>query len=127
MRTPQRHAGETEGDQKMSRYDQLAKKAQPEGDGKVWNRYGLSELEWSGLTIEQRLAHYRRQDVCEHRYTYAGIETDKGVFDLSDKRLEEQYSFDPYAHTAHMFPCRKKTDAECDCQMCAQKIGIWRG
>lgn len=110
----------------MSRYDEMLKK-QEAGDGKVWNRFGMSESEWSALTMEQREVHYERQRTCNHPYEYPGIETEPGVFYKGeDWSLKDQYSHDPYFHTAHMFPCRKKTDPKCDCQMCAQKFGIAR-
>lgn len=110
----------------MSKYDQMLKNNQ-EPEGKVWDRYGLSESEWSALTTEQREVHYARQAVCDHPYEYKGIETEPGVFHIrEDWSLREEYSHDPYFHTPHMFSCRKKTDSKCDCQMCANKIGIER-
>jgi len=112
----------------MSKYEQMAKKGQEqEGDGKVWDRYGLSEKEWAALTMEQRETHYNRNRKCEHPYEYKGIETEPGVFyKCDDWSLQEQYSHDPYFHTAHMIRCRKKDDPKCDCQMCANKIGQMR-
>lgn len=109
----------------MSRYEQLAQD-QEQGDGRKWDRYGLYYAEWEALTAEQREAHYNRhRKGCEHPYEYKGIETEPGVFVKSEEwGLREQYSFDPYAHTSHMFPCRRKDDPKCDCQMCTQKIGI---
>lgn len=104
---------------KKSRYEELASPELPE---KVWNRYGFSETEWAALTVEQREIHYNRLVICEHPYVYRGPFPD----DVSETSLRYAYSFDPYAHTAHMFPCRKKDDSKCDCQMCAQQIGIER-
>lgn len=111
----------------MSKYDQMLKKSDDEDFKKIFNRYGFSEKDWSDLTTEQREVHYSRQHVCDHPYEYEGIWTDKTTVVKTDERLRPQYSIDPYFHTAHMFPCRLKTDHKCDCQMCANKIGIERG
>ena len=80
---------------------------------------------WKALTPEQREIHYNRNRKCEHEYVYLGVETAQGVYDKNDQRLRESYSFDPYSHTPHMLP-HNPNDAKCDCQMCANKIGIPR-
>ena len=106
-----------------TKYEQSA---HPDPEEKQWTRYGLTEDAWNALSIDERITHYHRQDVCAHAYVYPGIETGKGVFDLNDKRLEDQYSHDPYFHSTHIYPCRMKDDPKCDCQMCANKIGQMR-
>jgi hypothetical protein len=110
----------------MSKYEQMLKKSGPEDFERIFNRYGFSEKEWADLSTEQREVHYARQNVCDHSYEYEGIWVDKETVIKTDERLRPQYSMDPYFHTGHMFPCRLKTEPECDCQMCVQKIGIAR-
>lgn len=90
-------------------------------EGKTWSRYGLTELGWNSLSAEEREIHYNRQKVCDHPYFYPGIEGD-----ILDERLREEYSHDPYFQTAHMTKCERpeKSIDECQCQMCAQRIGI---
>ena len=105
----------------MSKYDQMLKKNQTEGDGKIWNRYGLTESQWGQLTTEERELQYQRADVCEHPYKFDGPEWSS---DTRPYSLRTAYSFDPYFHTAHMDKCLRP--AECFCQMCANKIGIPR-
>lgn len=84
----------------------------------------MTEFEWKAMTPEQREIHYNRNRHCEHIYEYPGVETEPGVFDKTNERLRESYSFDPYFHTAHMEPCTK--EKKCACAMCSQKIGIER-
>lgn len=85
----------------------------------VWKRCGLTEDEWNQLTEGERIIHYNRQNICEH----------KTSVDEWPDDLKEAYSHDPYFHTAHMIKCERpeKTIDECPCQMCVMKIGIPRG
>lgn len=83
------------------------------------DRYGFSEAGWTALTTEQREVHYNRSRSCEHKYVYGG------PADAVD--LRESWSFDPYAHTAHMEPCVRPRKLPCSCQVCAGKIGLERG
>lgn len=103
----------------MSKYENMLKKNSEPPDGKLWDRYGLSENEWRNLSVEQREIHYNRLERCNHPYAYPGV-----AGDLSNDLLQEPYSHDPYFHTAHMEPCQKPN--ECFCQMCANKIGLSR-
>lgn len=103
-----------------SKYDKLAGKEEM-GDGRIWNRYGFSESEWLAMTTEQREVHYTRQRKCEHPYEYDGPSWSGGT---NLESLRTSYSHDPYFHTAHMAPCKRP--GECDCQMCLMKIGISR-
>ena len=112
--------GESEKGDEMtkSKYEQMAS---VESSGPIFNRYGFSEMEWAALSVEQREVHYNRQKVCSHAYKYDGPFPE----DTSETSLRRSYSFDPYAHTAHMEPC-VKASGKCMCQMCAQKIGVAR-
>lgn len=94
----------------MSKFDQLLKKT-------IDPTY-MSQAEWGVLTPEQRVAHANRS--LPSNCAPAKFEN------WPDERLHEAYSFDPYAHTAHMDKCQRpeKTIDECTCQMCVRKIGI---
>jgi len=88
------------------------------------NRYGFSESEWAALTPEERVIHYNRQGICEHK---------ANLFDWPPD-LRDSYSHDPYFHTAHMIPCQRwgikapqRNSIVCECQMCLLQIGIERG
>jgi len=85
----------------------------------IWDRYSLSEEEWAALSKEERVIHYNRQNICEHKATAFDWPVD----------LRESYSMDPYFHTAHMDRCRRPQVSidECPCPMCVMKIGIQRG
>jgi hypothetical protein len=105
----------------MSKYDKLAGKQESEGDGRIWNRYGLSESEWSALSPTERVVHYNRMNKCEHKANMHDWPPD----------LRDSYSYDPYFHTAHMDPCKRwgikppaRWAIECDCQMCLGKFGL---
>jgi len=79
----------------------------------------LTQEAWNNMTVEEREIHYNRERRCSHVYVYPGVAGDK-----TNDLLRESYSFDPYAHSSHMFPCKRPE--KCDCQMCSQKIGIER-
>lgn len=90
---------------------------------RLWNRYGLSEEEWAALSPEERVLHYNRQNVCEH----------KADIHSWPKDLVDSYSNDPYFHTAHMDECHRwgiphpgRWSIPCQCQMCLGMIGIER-
>lgn len=91
----------------------------------VWNRYGLSELEWAALTTEQRELHYERYRkkymTCNHPYKYKGV-----AGDLNDDRLRETDSFDPYAHTLHDEPHTVSGffNGTCKCNGCINGTGL---
>lgn len=109
-----------------SKYDKLAGKR--ESDGKVWDRYGLSESEWRALGTQEHEVHYNRQRVCEHPYVFDGPSWSNGT---NPESLRTAYGFDPYFHTAHMDPCLRwripppgRWDVECACQMCLGKFGL---
>jgi len=71
---------------------------------------------WMDLWPLEREVHFNRVNKCPHKYQYDVPNYDE---------LREPYSFDPYAHTAHMLP-HDKDNKKCDCQMCANKIGQMR-
>jgi len=95
MRTPQRYA---EVDRKENT--------------STANYYGLTKLGWYGLTPEERVIHYNRQNVCEH----------KADIRAWPELLREQYSLDPYANTPHLSP-HKRQDKTCACQTCIGQFG----
>lgn len=73
---------------------------------------------WMDLTPQQRVIHYNRNlpGGCDHR---ADLE-------FWPEALREAWSFDPYAHVAHIDLCFKSA-GDCDCQTCEGNFGIWRG
>lgn len=87
--------------------------------------YGMTAAEWNALSTEEREIHYNRNrpNGCDHPYTYPGIEGN-----IDDDRLRDQYSHDPYFHTAHMLPHSVEAffSGTCECQTCAGKFGIPR-
>lgn len=101
-----------------SKYEKLAGPAEAQ-----WNRYGLSESEWMGLSTEDREIHYNRWRVthtnCDHPYDGSKV----------PEALRGAYSFDPYYHTAHMIPhsIEKFFQGTCPCQTCQLGFGIERG
>lgn len=112
----------------MSKYERLAGKQEMESDGKVWNRYGFSELEWAAMTTQEREIHYNRQKKCEHPYEYDGPSWSNETIPES---LRTAYSHNPYFHTAHMDPCKRwaikppaRWAIECNCQMCLGNFGL---
>lgn len=93
----------------------VKKKSLFESEESSWSDKFMSVAEWTSLSVEQREIHYKRvrSVSCPHEYVRP-----------RDPELVEPWSFDPYAHTAHMDPCTKKMG--CACQMCAMKIGQMR-
>lgn len=80
------------------------------------------ESAWEALTVLQREIQYNRDRKCDHEYKFPGPSWSAG---FGPYDLRTAYSFDPYAHTAHMIPHIR--DGNCECQMCMQQIGIERG
>jgi hypothetical protein len=91
---------------------------QPKPFERKWNRSGLSEQEWSGITPPERVVHYNRNlpRNCKHSVNILDWPID----------LVESYSHDPYFHTAHLAPCERKTNPNCKCETCVAGIGIPR-
>lgn len=104
-----------------SKFDRMAGKQ--ESDNRIWNWCGLSESEWTALSPAERVIHFNRLNICEHKANLHNWPPD----------LRDSYSQDPYFHMAHMDPCKRwgikppeRWAIECMCQMCAGKIGISR-
>lgn len=105
-----------------SKFDKLNKAREDPGiPGKTYNRYGMTEKEWEDIGTTDRVVHYNRQNVCEHKANMHDWPPD----------LRESYSMDPYFHTAHMEPCKRwgikppqRWGIDCACNMCLGKFGL---
>lgn len=77
---------------------------------------GAHQAWWMALSPLERVVHYNRNlpKGCTHKASLLDWPVE----------LREAYSFDPYAHTAHLRP--HKSVSDCDCQTCDAKFGLIR-